>query len=89
MVQESMPVYLAEHDIVYPICLRPAGQDPTHPPTIARILIESGRLNDFKRNPQQFIELVADAINRAKRLAIVDGIKYQRMEMITITPGTV
>ena len=44
-----------------------------------RILTESGRLNDFKRNPQQFIELVGEAINRAKRLAIVDGIKYQRM----------
>ena len=47
--------------------------------TIVRILTESGRLNDFKRNPQQFIELVGEAINRAKRLAIVDGIKYQRI----------
>jgi len=44
-----------------------------------RILTESGRLNDFKRNPQQFIELVGDSINRVKRLAIVDGIKYQRL----------
>ncbi len=47
--------------------------------TIARVLRGSGRLDDFKRNPQQFIELVAEAINRAKRLAIVDGIKYQRL----------
>ena len=29
--------------------------------------------------PQQFIELAGEAINRAKRLAIVDGIKYQRL----------
>jgi type III restriction enzyme len=35
--------------------------------SIARILTESGRLDDFKRNPQQFIELAADAINRCKR----------------------
>ncbi len=42
-------------------------------------MTESGRLNDFKRNPQQFIELAAEAINRCKRLAIVDGIKYQRL----------
>src|SRR5690606_20394354 len=35
--------------------------------------------NDFKRNPQQFIEVAADAINRCKRLALVDGIKYQRL----------
>jgi type III restriction enzyme len=43
------------------------------------ILIESGRLSDFKRNPQAFIELAADIINRTKRLALVDGIKYQRI----------
>ena len=47
--------------------------------TIARVLIESGRLDDFKRNPQQFIELAGDAINRCKRAALVDGIKYQRL----------
>lgn len=47
--------------------------------TIQRVLIDSGRLDDFKRNPQQFIELAAEAINRCKRLAVVDGIKYQRL----------
>ena len=47
--------------------------------TIYRVLTDSGRLNDFKRNPQQFIELAAEAINRCKRLAVVDGIKYQRL----------
>ncbi|MBE7488459.1 MAG: hypothetical protein DIKNOCCD_02152 [bacterium] len=47
--------------------------------SICRILTESKRLDDFKRNPQQFIELAAEAINRCKRLAIVDGIKYQRL----------
>jgi type III restriction enzyme len=45
--------------------------------SIARILTNSDRLDDFKRNPQQFIELASEAINRAKRLALVDGIKYQ------------
>ncbi|MEE9394841.1 MAG: DEAD/DEAH box helicase family protein [Planctomycetota bacterium] len=47
--------------------------------SIYRILIGSERLDDFKRNPQQFIELAADAINRCKRMALVDGIKYQRL----------
>lgn len=47
--------------------------------SIARILVESERLNDFKRNPQQFIETVADAINRCKRIVLVDGIRYQRL----------
>lgn len=47
--------------------------------TITRLLTESGRLNDFKRNPQQFIELTGEIINRQKRMALVDGIKYQRL----------
>ena len=47
--------------------------------TITRILTDSGRLDDFKRNPQQFIELAGEIINRCKRLALVDGIKYERL----------
>ena len=47
--------------------------------SIQRILSRSGRLGDFKRNPQQFIELAEQAINRCKRQALVDGIKYQRL----------
>jgi len=47
--------------------------------SIQRILSGSGRLDDFKRNPQQFIELASQAINRRKHLALVDGIKYQRL----------
>lgn len=47
--------------------------------SIQRILVESRRLEDFKRNPQQFIEQTAEAINRRKRLALVDGIKYHRI----------
>jgi type III restriction enzyme len=47
--------------------------------SIQRVLAESQRLDDFKRNPQQFIEQTAEAINRCKRLALVDGIKYRRI----------
>lgn len=47
--------------------------------TIVSILTGSGRLDDFRRNPQQFIELTAETINRCKRLALVDGIKYQKL----------
>lgn len=56
-------------------------QDRTHLTrrTICRILTESKRLNDFKRNPQGFIDLTAEAVNRCKRLAIVEGVKYQRL----------
>lgn len=56
-------------------------QDRTHLTrrTITSILAGSGRLDDFKRNPQQFIELAAETINRCKRMALVDGIKYQKL----------
>jgi type III restriction enzyme len=76
----SAHVVLGESDIELPDVLTDL-QDKTQLTrrSIARILTTSDRLDDFKRNPQQFIELVADAINRAKRMAIVDGIKYQRL----------
>ncbi len=47
--------------------------------SIGRILTECRRLNDFKRNPQEFVKIAAEAINRCKRHALVDGIKYQRL----------
>ncbi len=76
----SAPIILEESDIELPDILTEL-QDKTQLTrrTIARALIDSGRLDDFKRNPQQYIEITAQAINRAKRLAIVDGIKYQRL----------
>lgn len=56
-------------------------QDRTHLTrgSIVQILTESRRLNDFIRNPQQFIDLTGEAVNRTKRLALVDGVKYQRI----------
>jgi type III restriction enzyme len=79
-VAESSPVYITEDEVVLPDLITDL-QDKTQLTrrTIVRILTESARLNDFKRNPQQFIEIAGEVINRAKRLAIVDGIKYQRL----------
>ena len=76
----AAPVAIDEADLELPDLLTDL-QDKTQLTrrTIVRILTGSLRLNDFKRNPQQFIELAGEAINRAKRLAIVDGIKYQRL----------
>jgi type III restriction enzyme len=47
--------------------------------SILRVLRESGRLDDFRRNPQEFIETAADSINARKRLALADGIVYKRL----------
>jgi type III restriction enzyme len=76
----SATVVLDEADIELPDLLTEL-QDRTQLTrrSIHRVLTGSQRLDDFKRNPQQFIELAAEAINRCKRLAVVDGIKYQRL----------
>lgn len=76
----SAPVVLDETAIELPDLLTEL-QDRTQLTrrSIQRILSASGRLADFKRNPQRFIELAAQAINRCKRRALVDGIKYQRL----------
>ncbi|HFL2038795.1 TPA: type III restriction-modification system endonuclease [Stenotrophomonas maltophilia] len=73
-------VYLEESDIELPDVLTDL-QDRTQLTrrSLQRILSESRRLADFSRNPQQFIEQAAEVINRCKRLALVDGIKYQRL----------
>ena len=74
------PVTIDEGDIVLPDVLTDL-QDRTQLTrrSLVTILTGSGRLADFKRNPQAFIELAAEIINRTKRLALVDGIKYQRV----------
>lgn len=73
-------VTIEEGDIVLPDVLTDL-QDRTQltRKSLVRILTDCGRLNDFKRNPQAFIEIAGEVINRTKRLAIVDGIKYQRI----------
>lgn len=76
----SAPIILEEQDIELPDLLTEL-QDRTQltRKSLVRILTESQRLDDFKKNPQQFIDLVADTVNRTKRMALVDGIKYQRI----------
>ena len=76
----SAPVVLEETDIELPDLLTEL-QDRTQLTrrSIHRVLVGSRRLDDFQRNPQQFIELAAQAINSCKQRALVDGIKYQRI----------
>jgi type III restriction enzyme len=73
-------ITLHEDDIALPDILSEL-QDRTQltRKSVVQILTQSGRLDDFKRNPQQFIELASEIIKRSKRMALVDGIKYQRL----------
>ena len=76
----AAPITIEETDIELPDLLTDL-QDKTQLTrrSLVRMLTDSGRLDDFKRNPQQFIELATESINRTKRLTIVDGIRYQRI----------
>lgn len=47
--------------------------------SIVEILRRCGKLDHFKRNPQRFIEQVVAVIHQQMRLALVDGIKYERI----------
>lgn len=78
--QVASPVVLDETDIELPDLLTDLqNRTQLTRRSLIAILTGTGRLHDFKRNPQQFIELTAQVINRCKRLALVDGIKYQKM----------
>lgn len=48
--------------------------------TLIQILKGSNTLSDFKRNPQIYMMEAARIINAAKRLTMVDGIKYEKNE---------
>jgi len=72
----TAPIVLDENDVELPDLLTEL-QDKTQLTrrSLVRILIDSKRLDDFQRNPQRFIDLVSEAIDRTKRLALLDGIK--------------
>ncbi|MEQ8693053.1 MAG: DEAD/DEAH box helicase family protein [Pseudomonadales bacterium] len=77
-VSDSVAVY--ETDVELPDIITDL-QDKTQltRKSVVQILRDSLRLQDFLRNPQQFIDYCAEAINRVKRLALVDGIKYTKV----------
>lgn len=47
--------------------------------TLADILLQSKRLEDFERNPQAFIEKVSKYIKDEMRVFLADGVKYERV----------
>ena len=47
--------------------------------TLVRILKESGRLEEFFKNPQRFMDAVASILKYELHRLLVDGIKYERI----------
>lgn len=48
--------------------------------TLTRILIGSGRLDEFFNNPQRFLDEIAKILKHELHRLLVDGIKYERLE---------
>lgn len=48
--------------------------------TLARILLESGRLSEALVNPQEFLDSVVTMVRSHLRRLLVDGIQYDRLE---------
>ncbi len=46
--------------------------------TLTTVLMDSGRLSDARKNPQQFLELTIASLSRTLESLIVEGIKYER-----------
>jgi type III restriction enzyme len=48
--------------------------------TLVRILTESGRLEEFFKNPQRFMDAVASILKYELHRLLVDGIKYEKID---------
>ena len=79
LIESSAPVSLRTDNVELPDVLTELqNRTQLTRRSIGHILSDSGRLDDFRVNPQKFIETAAEAINRSKRLVLVDGIRYRR-----------
>lgn len=79
VVQETTADYVAQYDSLPDVLTYLQNKTQLTRRTIARILQESGRLKDFTKNPQQFVEKTLEIIQRKKMHALVDGIKYEKI----------
>ena len=48
--------------------------------TVGHILLRAGNLGQAAHNPAEYIQRAADAINRAKRRFLVDGVQYLEVD---------
>lgn len=47
--------------------------------TLAHVLVKSGKLDQFKHNPQRFLDQITSVLNEAKTELLVDGVKYETL----------
>ncbi|MFH2059250.1 MAG: hypothetical protein ABIJ59_10140 [Pseudomonadota bacterium] len=78
-IQESIHVYDAKDFKLPDVISFLQNETNLTRKTLVEILTTCGRLNDFKNNPQKFIDEVSSIIKNQMRHVIVDGIKYEKI----------
>ncbi len=77
---EAISREITEHDLPIPDVLTELEKSTRLTrKSLARILIDSGRLDELRANPSRFLTQAGEVIDGCKRSAIVDGIKYERI----------
>ena len=79
LVQQSVSVYEPRDFLLPDVVSYLQNETNLTRRSIVNILLKCGRLEEFKNNPQKFIEQVAAIIKHQMRIFIVDGIKYQKI----------
>jgi type III restriction enzyme len=78
-IHESAAVYEARDYLLPDVVSYLQNETNLTRRTLVEIMKQSNRLQDFKNNPQKYIEQVSAIIRHQMRLFIVDGIKYQKL----------
>lgn len=79
-LSERLEDYVAVHHTLPDIITELQNRTNLTRRTIVEILTGSKRLEDFKNNPQKFIEEVTKIIKREMKLLLRDGIKYYKID---------
>ena len=82
-VRTPMTSYVALFTRVPDILTYVQGKTELTRRTIYEILIKSKRLDDFRINPQQFMDGVVKEIRTVLNYMIIEGIKYEKLEGIS------
>ncbi|WP_059173778.1 type III restriction-modification system endonuclease [Bacillus sp. FJAT-27445] len=79
MTSERVEDYIAPGRVLPDIITELQNRTNLTRKTVVRILAACGRLDDFKNNPQKFIEEASKIIQREMKLLLADGVRYHKI----------
>lgn len=79
-LREGVEDYVMEEHVLPDVITELQNRTNLTRKTIVKILLSCKRLDDFKNNPQKFIEEVSRIILRQMKLVLRDGVKYHKLD---------